>query len=119
MTDSRGEVMGEEVGSKVASDEHGRTMLGGRGKQKKRERLQKTVCDKDGEDGKRGDVKKLPVAKKVAKRRRPRCAPVKTKSLKNYFFDCFNLLSCVSGGAKRFRAKQIWDSSAHTSTLPV
>lgn len=30
MTDSRGEVMGEEVGSKVASDEHGRTGFGGR-----------------------------------------------------------------------------------------
>lgn len=36
MTHSHGEVMGEEVGSKVASDEHGRTGLGGgRGFQKK------------------------------------------------------------------------------------
>lgn len=73
MTNSCGEVMGEEVGSKVASNEHGRTVFGRREglPKKKRERLQKTVCDKDGEEEKRGDVKKLPVAKKVAKRRRP------------------------------------------------
>lgn len=93
MTDSHGEVMGEEVGSKVASDEHGRTGLGGGGvggaSKKSGGRVQETVCDKDGEEGRRGDVKKPPTATKVGREKAAGPARASAKSLKRFF--CFLL----------------------------
>lgn len=68
--------MGEEVGSKVASDEHGRTGFGGRegGRdfQKNRWRgCRRPYVTRMEKEGREATFKKLPVAKKVAKRRRP------------------------------------------------
>lgn len=106
--------MREEVGSKVASDVHGRTGFEGdkRGRGFLKKKREKSVCDKDGEEGKRGDVKLLPDAEKVAKRRRLR-------ALRTSYFDCFDLPRLVSGVVERFSANQIWDGPAHTSTPPL
>lgn len=70
--------------------------------------MQKTVCDKDGEEGRRGNVKKTPMATKVGKEKAADPARASTKSLKRFFDfcsgNCSNLLSRVSGAAKRFSA---------------
>lgn len=49
-------------------------------------RVQKTVCDKDGEEGRRGDVKKPPMATKVGKEKAADPARASAKSLKSFLF---------------------------------
>lgn len=93
--------------------------LGGGASKKSGGRVQKTACDKDGDEGGRGNVKNPPTATKVAKGRRPTLHVPARRAQSVFCFSVpatvFNLLSRVK---KVQRKTDLWRLDARVDSTP-